>query len=531
MSATGILQQLTTSIDWARVQFRLMQFDIEKMLSTNRVLLHGLAGAVLIASILLLTNPYLSILEDETSIVVAANSPISHTLNLFAMGEGQHEHPPLSDLLLHFWLPVAGVSPSLVRLPSIVSYSLALVTLAAVAQKMAGALAFYSTMLFGMLWPFGFHFGRLVGWYSFCFLLLGLLTLSYLHFLEAPSWKRWSLVVCVSFAAVTSNYFCWFFVAVIILDLLLTFEPRAAFRYAAICLMILFIGYGPVWISLAHEVCGVDPWGVGHGIQGTVLNAGFNLYALFISESVAPWFWTVSIPGAIAIGIVLISIPCLIEGRARRFYFGFIGLFGIMAALGIIGTKRLLFISGWLLIGIGCALASRTRRFLRALLAVSLLVTVVIGWTGILSRKYYGALHYVEPWAVLAREAAENIGKGQVVISNSPSFLFYLNASLHDLRLSANERPGWATGPNVISLIQSEIPESLPEKRVMFVRGVNTSATQRTARAEHWMMSHYRLDSSDRLLRDEGFELKKRYFHIDIDDPYRICVEQFDCRP
>jgi hypothetical protein len=39
-------------------------------------------------------------------------------------------------------------------------------------------------MVFGMLWPFGFHFSRLMGWYSFSFLLVGLVTLSYLWFLE-----------------------------------------------------------------------------------------------------------------------------------------------------------------------------------------------------------------------------------------------------------------------------------------------------------------------------------------------------------
>lgn len=507
-----------------------MQCDIEKMLSANRVLLHGLAGAVLLASILFLTNPYVSILEDETSIIVAANAPITHTLELFATGEGQHEHPPLSDLLLHFWLPVSGVSPSLVRLPSILFYSLALVTFAAAAQKMAGTVAFYTTMAFGMLWPFGFHFGRLAGWYSFCFLLQGLLTVSYLYFLEAPSSRRWLLVVCASFAAVISNYFCWFFVAAIILDIFLTFESRAAFRFAAVGLAILFIGYGPIWISLAREAQRVDPTGVGHGFQGTVLNAGFNLYALFISESVAPWFWIVSIPGVIAIGIVLISAPSLIVGRARRYYFGFVGIFGTMAALGIIGTKRLLFISGWLLMGIGCALANAKQPRLRALLASSLLFTMGIGWFGILSRKHYASLHFIEPWAVLAREAAQNVARGEVVISNSPSFLFYLNGSLYNLHLSANERPGWAAGPNVISLVQSEIPERLPAKQIMFVRGVNTSATQRTAQAQQWMMSHCRLDSSDRLLYDDGLELKKRYFHVDIDDPYRIYIQHFDCR-
>lgn len=64
----------------------------------------------------------------------------------------------------------------------------------------------------------------------------------------------------------------------------------------------------------------------------------------------------------------------------------------------------------------------------------------------------------------------------------------------------------------------------------MFVRGVNTSATQRTAQAEYWLSSLCHLESTVQLLRDGGFELKKHYFHIDIDDPYRVHVDYFDCR-
>lgn len=231
-----------------------MSFGSEPMWSKHTVLLHGFAGAALLVLVLFLTNPYFSILEDEASIIVAANSPIAETLELFEAGEGQHEHPPLSDLLLHFWLPVAGVSPSLVRLPSIVLYALALVTFAWAAQKLAGTTAFYTTMGFGILWPFGFHFGRLAGWYSFCFLLIGFLTLSYLYFLEAPGWRRWCLVVCASFAAVVSNYFCWMVVAVILIDVFLTLPRRLVCRYAATGLAVLFALYGPLWIGLAHEV-------------------------------------------------------------------------------------------------------------------------------------------------------------------------------------------------------------------------------------------------------------------------------------
>jgi hypothetical protein len=496
----------------------------------RRVLLQCLAGAALLALILYLTNPCFSILEDETSMIVAANAPIAQTLHLFATGEGQHEHPPLSDLLLHFWLPVAGLSPSLVRLPSIIFYALALVTFAAVAGKMSGETAACATMVFGMLWPFGFHFGRLAGWYSLCFLLVGLLTLSYLYFLEAPTWGRWFPVLCASFAAVTSNYFSWPIVAFVLLDIFLNLELRIAWRYAVVGLAVLSAAYGPLWTTLAHEIQRADLASVGHNFPGTALNAAFNLYALFVSESVAPWFWLLSIPAAIAIAVVLVATVFLIEGHARRFYFYFLALFGIMAGIGIIGTKRLLFISGWLLVAVGCALANSERPRLRLLLAASLLLTIAIGWAGIFSRRHYAALHYIEPWAVLAKRAAQKIDQGQIVVSNSPSFLFYLNASLHELRPSRNDRPGWASGTGVISLLQSDLPVTLPSKELMFVSGVNTSATERTGQAEEWLMSRCRLESTDHLLRDDGFELKKHYFHIDIDDPYRIRVEHFDCR-
>jgi hypothetical protein len=99
--------------------------------------------ALLVSLALYLTNPFFTILDDEINIISAANAPIAATLRLFLVGEGQHEHPPLSDLLLHFWLPVAGVSTSLVRVPSIVFYSVGLVVLAEVARRLSGKSAFY----------------------------------------------------------------------------------------------------------------------------------------------------------------------------------------------------------------------------------------------------------------------------------------------------------------------------------------------------------------------------------------------------
>lgn len=498
------------------------------MRSANyRNLVYGSALVVLVFLALLVTNPFFAVLEDETSIIDAANKPIIETVQLFVTGQGQHEHPPLSDLLLHFWLPVAGVNPSLTRLPSIVFYALALLVLATVAHKLSGPVAFYTTVITGALWPFGFHLGRIAGWYSFSFLLIALLTLAYLRFLEAPNWKRWLLVVGISFALVTSNYFGWLVIGLVGLDLLFSPHRRDAWKYLVLGLAVLIPAYGPLWITFVDELH--DSLEIGTGMVSRGLMAIFCLYALFVSESVAPWFLRMSLIAGLGVACALVCTLLLTRGLERRLYVGFWVLFIVMAALGIIATKRLLFISGWLLVAIGCAVANRKQPRVRALLAGSLSVVAVVGWMGIITRKYYAAPHFIEPWSILADDAALYIKNGGTVVSNSPSFLFYLNSSMHKSGLSSVDRPGWATGPYVVSLLHSDMPSDRLEGELMFVRGVNTAATEITGRAEARMMSHCRLKSSTNLVPDTGFALKRRLFPTNPAEPYRITVKQFDC--
>jgi hypothetical protein len=52
---------------------------------------------------------------------------------------------------------------------------------------MAGERARVYTLILLLLWPYGCHFGRLAGWYSFTFLLVASLTLTYLRYVEHPS--------------------------------------------------------------------------------------------------------------------------------------------------------------------------------------------------------------------------------------------------------------------------------------------------------------------------------------------------------
>ena len=137
--------------------------------------------AVLLAAFCF-SDRYFSILEDEVSIATVAHTAPGDTIGLFLSGQGQHEHPPLSDLLLHHWLPVGDRSPMLLRLPFVVCYLGGLLLTALAAGRLGGNAAFRAALGVGALWPFGFHFGRLCGWYAVTFLLVAhnLATVRYL---------------------------------------------------------------------------------------------------------------------------------------------------------------------------------------------------------------------------------------------------------------------------------------------------------------------------------------------------------------
>src|SRR5689334_9673474 len=85
---------------------------------------------------------WFSILDDETIIVTKARKPVIDTIRLFWDGHGEHEHPPLSDLLLHFWLPIGGAAQWSLRLPSVFFYLIGLLFLAMTANQLAGPAAF-----------------------------------------------------------------------------------------------------------------------------------------------------------------------------------------------------------------------------------------------------------------------------------------------------------------------------------------------------------------------------------------------------
>ena len=59
-------------------------------------------------------------------------------MKLFLSGGGQHEHPPLSDLILHEWLWLTNGNIHFIRLPSVIFYLLGAWFLLQAARRMGG---------------------------------------------------------------------------------------------------------------------------------------------------------------------------------------------------------------------------------------------------------------------------------------------------------------------------------------------------------------------------------------------------------
>src|ERR1700731_890361 len=254
---------------------------------------------VAMGALLISTNRWYSEVDDEYLIIDGAAKSLHRTVGLFLQGVGEHEHPPLYDIMLHGWLRLTGGNEHLLRLPSIFFYVLGTWILAKVAKHLGGVQSQICVLILVILWPFGFHFGRLATWYSFCFFLVSLLTFNYFNFLSSQTVKNWVWLLATSLALVYSNYFGWVLLACLALDYILRNVGDLRIRVRPLLLtgIILLVAYLPLFRPLLREThFGIRAHGIG---LATVASGVYNIYCTFISESVAPWFWYLGVPAGI----------------------------------------------------------------------------------------------------------------------------------------------------------------------------------------------------------------------------------------
>lgn len=376
-------------------------------------------GAILVAS-----NQWFTQVDDEVAILDAAGKPALETMKLFLHGGVQHEHPPLSDLILHGWLRLTNGNTHLLRLPSIVFYLLGAWCLLLAARRMAGDRAGDCTLILLLLWPYGFHVERLAGWFALTFFLISLLTLTYLKYVERPSPKTWMPMVLCALALIYTNYFGWALLAFVGFDLLWRFawNMRKWLLLSATGVFLIATSV-PIMAAFRTELhTRSEPAQTGLAIAMGI----YNIYCLFVSESVAPWIWVPGIAAGLAITCALLLVLLYARPAERRFFFYFAALLAAMSVMQIATAERMLMISPWLILAIGTTLATASLPAARRLLAGSLILVGLIGWYGIFARNLYAAPRWVEPWGQVARQAAEVAQNGGIVIGNSPSFFFYL---------------------------------------------------------------------------------------------------------
>ncbi len=490
--------------------------------------LRFVAGVVLqvLVAALLTTNTRFAVLEDEVHMLDAATQPLSLTVGLFLKGEGEHEHPPLPDLLLHAWLQVSPDRLGWLRAPSVLCYALALLVLGMVAAELAGTPAFLALVIIGAVWPFGFHFARLAGWYSFALLLVSLLTYFYVRLVRTPIAGWWIAWLLAAIALLYTSYFGWALIACMFADLSWSHRDLIVRNRVAVAATpaILAAAFAPLWpiaIALARWRIG------GTAIKSKLLNLAYTGFALFASESIAPWFLKFSVPIAAAIAIAIAVTLLVNTGFSRRLLVYCGSLLLLMGVAGILTTKRALFIAGWLLVPLATALVNAPRR-LRVALAISLVVIAGIGWAGIVSRRYYAAPHFIEPWPQVAREVAPLVRGGAEVVAIHPSFFYYLSHELDPAR-SRYERSLPVDSSTLFDagrwaeLGRPTRPVTFLVESVAVPRGVELSA------AEAWLDAHCRLQADRKLLRDPGYEVKERFFPRSGQRQWRIELRRYQC--
>jgi hypothetical protein len=477
------------------------------------------------------SNRWFTLVDDEALTLSAAARPLGAVAR-FALG--QHR-PPLHDLLLHVWLFASGGAFGWLRVPSVLFFVAGAWLLSLAAKRAGGQASASALVLLFVVWPYGFHYGRLAAWYSFAFLLVSALTWAYLRFCDNPHPKEWTLVCLLALLLVYTSYFGWAILACLAVDDWLRHRKQpGTVRRLAVSATVLAAACAPLW----------KPWftAIGEAIhphlslRAMAVAAVYNAYVLLVSESVAPWFWRLGVPAAIAVAICFGLAFFSAKKEQRRFLvFAAILFILLVPASGILMTRHLLLIAPWMLLPFATALGTCPKIELRRVFAVALLIAGGFGWFGVYKREYYATPRFYENWSNFADEAAGNMATGAGIISNNPSFFFYLTYALKvppspGTWRFAGALPSDVRAPNVWSP-EDWIAAGYPQRPQMFwVRGVPGPDTGTPmAEAEDWLDKHCGDRDYRFMSRDPGYDLEQKYFPEAGALAWRIEIHQYSC--
>jgi len=358
-----------------------------------------------------------SFFDDEALIVGKA---ITHApgqvLTSFLQGQGQHQHPPLYDVLLHLWMRLTGESGQLLRLPSVVSWCLAVWLLGATADRLWGRRML--ALGIAMAWPLGLLLGTPAHWSALAMLGLSATTYAYVRWQDRRDTQSAALFAAATTFSFWTNYLSLAFAGVLALHFMFTRPDRRAWRQALAAGFAILAGIAPLLPVFFHELTqGSD---VQRSPLTIVADIGYHAWTLLVSESVAPWS-NGAIPAAIVGAFLLFAL--LRNARHLWLLAGLAAIFAGSGFLGILSGKRLGLFGPWLVLGLVHAshVAPRPSRIL-----VPVAALFALGWIGILHGGWWASFRYVEPWDEVVALAMAWSDAGDPVLSDHPSF--YLQA-------------------------------------------------------------------------------------------------------
>jgi hypothetical protein len=486
------------------------------------------------AAIMIGTNSHFTILDDESTIVAVAGHPIGPTVSVFLFGKGQHEHPPLSDILLHLWLVATNYSFFWLRIFANLFFIAAMFLTAKSAERLSGKSAYWTTLVVGFVWPFAFQYGRITGWYCFTMFLVSLVTWLYLRVIAEESGWAWFFFAFAGIALVWSNYFGVAILALLLVDLLI-FNRNLARKNIRPLLMsvaaVVLCSIPLVRIVLADLAVKAAPSHVSW--KRLIPTIGYPTFSLFGSVAVAPWFLPLSLPifaAMIALFVALWFSP------SRKWMVYFVLSLVLLQLSGHMNVKRVVFLLPWLFLGIGGAAFSPKARYPRMVLA-AIATFVIVGWVGIVSGKHYSTTNLYEPWRNVAQVAAGDARRGATIISENSPFFFYLNYAL-----GLEAETGTATG----SYLGKELYESHGYRvlypsdwqtmahalsgNVVVVNGsADTGSVQWTNALDNRLRQRCRMLSEYRAAPDPSAALKRKFANDVAVLIYRVDVSWYDC--
>jgi len=484
---------------------------------------------------LVATNRIFTVLDDEADTLASASQSAREILIQTISGAELHGYSPLYSFLLHFWLRLARDDFGGLRILPVVFFILGLLLLVRAARRVGGPASAFAVAWLAVLWPFGFYYGRLESGYALSFFLVAALTLAYLRYVEKQTSGRWVALFLAGIFLLSTNYFGLVILACIGIDLWMRRQGESSLPVTPVAsLMVLWCGGLVLFIHGLQHVLNAES-NLHYGAATVLANAAFCIYILFVSESVAPWHWVLGVPAGLAVGACAVLVFLHATPPAKRFLSYSALVVGVMAIAGILSPNQLMLIAPWVLLPVGVVIGTSTFQWVRNGLAASLLIIGGIGWYGAYSQKYYADPSFLAPWAQVADTAAGNVRQGATVISDEPSFFFYLTYALRE--------PGAGIPWKMAGLLPDQVhhPQVRSAKEWMaaghpippaavWVRGpFGPAETGPLADASHELDRACGARTSRLMMRDNGYGWRQRLFHENSELAWRIEVREYDC--